>query len=184
MNWKTDYWMDRYSSLLKKGQDLPRSYDSPKQDAEFVLKQQMVFRNPETGKSRPGRITQEVYGSAAECLSCIRWYKIPSRLREITGLKHENDIESLLDAAGYRSSMVAEELFHMIDNCLKCHIITSADLNMIRKAYNGISGFKRLEEHRIASMGYACSKTENEEMLQNASSVRSLVRADYKAVAV
>ena len=154
MSWKTDHWMGRYSSLLEKGQDLPRGNDSTEQDAGFFLRQQTLFRNPETGKNRQGMVTEEVYGSAAECLSSIRWYKIPSRLREITGLNNENDIEKLLDAAGYRSSLVAEELFDMIDGCLKSHIITTADLDTIRKAYNGISGFRCPQEHRITEWGY------------------------------
>ncbi|MBD3277914.1 MAG: hypothetical protein GF388_06420 [Candidatus Aegiribacteria sp.] len=171
MSRKTDQWKDRYSSFLDENQEFPLGRESAGQNEGFVLKHQMVFTDRETGKIRQGLITEEVYGSAVECLSSIRWYKIPSKLREITGLYNENDIEKLLDAAGYRSSMVAEELFDMIDGCLKSHLITTSDLNMIRKAYNGISEFYRPKEQRILSMEYALS-------------IRSRVPAGYKALAV
>ena len=195
MKSKTDYWMDRYRSLLQNTEELPRSLDSLQQNEGFVLKQRVLFRNPETGKSRKGRTTEEVYESAAECLSCLRFYKIPSRLREITGLSDENNIEALLNDAGYRSSLIAEELFDTIDECLNSHIVTGSDLDIIRRAYNGISGFNHSEKHMIIEWGYAdsvvqsgnsktCSEPKDEAVQSSVLSLHSPVPVGIEAAAV
>jgi len=104
-------------------------------------------------KSWFSEYTDEKYHSIFDCLACYRWYIIPQRLRKAAGLPEETDIEVLLDSAGYATSLIAEELFSMLDICLESQRCSIKELDMIRQAYNGLSGFSDSLVLRIVKWG-------------------------------
>lgn len=117
-----------------------------------------TFRRNATGfgGSDHGLYVNQMFESVFECLACYRWFRIPERLLEICRdgwPEASRDIEALLDRAGYSASLIAEELFGMIDQCLESGVCTDHDLHAIRLAYNGLSGFDDPVVSRITSWG-------------------------------
>lgn len=95
--------------------------------------------SPEYGMMN--RYSDPEHGSQREFLANLRDVVIPEMLREVSGLRGETDLEVLLDGSGYSVSLVAEELIFMIDECIESKSFDSSDLDRIKQAYNGLSGF-------------------------------------------
>ncbi|MFO8184498.1 MAG: hypothetical protein R6U39_10025 [Candidatus Aegiribacteria sp.] len=91
--------------------------------------------------SGTGSYSQHVFQTPLEWLVNLRDVVLPEILREASGLRGETDLELLLDGSGYSVSLVAEELISMIDECIESKSFDSHSLEMIRRAYNGLSGF-------------------------------------------
>ncbi len=119
----------------------------------FFVRHHSFARSDILEKSWFSEYTDEKYDSAFDCLAYYRWYVIPEKIREVSGLWEETDLELLLDSAGYSTSLIAEELFRMIDVCLESGKCREEDLHRIRLAYNGLSGFQDDFIHRIAQWG-------------------------------
>ena len=111
--------------------------------------------------SRYNEYTDEMFDSPFECLAYYRQHVIPDKLREVSGLWEETDLELLLDSAGYSVSLIAEELFCMIDICLESGRCSGKDLQRIRQAYNGLSGFRDNCVHRITQWGSISNHAQN-----------------------
>ncbi len=119
----------------------------------FFVRHHSFARPDSREKGWFSEYTDEKYNSAFDCLAYYRWYVIPEKLREVSGLWEETDLELLLDNAGYSVSFIAEELFCMIDACLESGSCSEEDLDRIRLAYNGLSGFQDDFIQRIAQWG-------------------------------
>lgn len=108
----------------------------------FFVRHHSFVRSDILEKNWYSEYTDEMFDSLFDCLACYRWYVIPERLRDVSGLRDETDLELLLDRAGYSISLIAEELFCMIDTCLESGNCSEQDLHRIQLAYNGLSGFQ------------------------------------------
>ncbi|MEN8208864.1 MAG: hypothetical protein ABFR50_06405 [Candidatus Fermentibacteria bacterium] len=122
-------------------------------NAGFFVRHHSFARSDIQENSWFSEYTDEQYDSPFDCLAYYRWHVIPEKLREASGLRDETDLELLLDNAGYSASLIAEELFCMIDACLESGNCSEEDLQRIRLAYNGLSGFQDDYVHRIAQWG-------------------------------
>lgn len=111
----------------------------------------------------------EMYQSVIECIACYRYFKIPQRLRNASGKLHLTEVEDLLNSVDYSTSMITEELFYMLDMCLEKGICTRTELERIRLAYNGLSGFNDTYVIRIARWG--CSSRDRYDYPENAGSI-------------
>ncbi|GEM_PF-6950656 len=127
------------------------------QDNQFCARHHTARRTGSGfGGSEHGVFINEVFESVFECLAYYRWFRIPERLKDICmtrGTDSSGDIEILLDGAGYSASLIAEELFAMIDEYLEKGVCTEQDLHAVRMAYNGLSGFDDPIVSTIASWG-------------------------------
>ncbi len=126
----------------------------------FFVRHHSFARSDILEKSWTSEYTDEMFDSPFECLAYFRWHVIPDKLREVSGLWEEADLELLLDSAGYSTSLIAEELFCMIDICLESGRCSKKDLQRIRLAYNGLSGFQDDCVCRIAEWGNVSNHTE------------------------
>lgn len=99
--------------------------------------------------------SEHVFRSPLECLDNLRRMMIPEILREASGLAEEADLEVLLDGSGYSVSLVAEELLSMIDECIDSNSCRPRNLDRIKRAYNGLSGFDARVVRRISGWGIA-----------------------------
>jgi len=134
--------INRYRNLWVKYKDY-RSTLSVQDESKVFFARHFQFTGSESQKnSRYTGYSDDMYDSVFDCLACYRWYIIPDRLRRVSGLVHEIKIEKLLDAVGYSTSLIAEELFLMIDICLESGRCSGKDLQKIRLAFNGLSGFQ------------------------------------------
>jgi len=145
--------IDRYSNLWKRMEDYRSAVPVRSNSRAFISRLQMFSRSKLADKNRLSWYSDEIWDSIFDCLACYRWYIIPDRLRKASGLLEETDIEILLDAAGYSKSLIAEELFYMLDKCLKTGRCNEKDLERIRVAYNGLSGFQDCSVCRIVKWG-------------------------------
>ena len=127
----------------------------------FSVRHHSFARSDNLEKTWFSEYTDEIFDSPFECLAFYRWHVIPDKLREVSGLWEETDLELLLDSAGYSTSLIAEELFCMIDNCLESGQCSESDLNRIRLAYNGLSGFQDDFVSRIAQWGNVSNHLHN-----------------------
>lgn len=133
--------INRYRNLWIKMKDYRSVVSAEGKGNAFIARHHLSSRSEALDKSWFSEYTDEMYDSTLDCLACYRWYIIPERLREASGLQKETNLETLLDSAGYSTSLIAEELFSMIDACLESGRCSIEDLNRIRLAYNGLSGF-------------------------------------------
>jgi hypothetical protein len=157
MNPVTRRYVKRYRNLWKRGEAYSKAVSQDGIRAGFYARQHHFARSEASGKNRFSEYTEEKYDSVIECLACYRWFIIPDRLRQISGRYDLTSINELLDLAGYSTSLIAEELFCMIDSCLESGECLKSDLEMIRCAYNGLSGFEDLLINRITDWGPAGS---------------------------
>ncbi len=153
--------INRYRGLWER-QD---AYDSAGSDANmnksFFVRHHSFARSDILEKSWFSEYTDEMFDSPFDCLAYYRWRVIPDKLREVSGLREETDLEILLDSAGYSTSLIAEELFCMIDICLESGHCNENDLHRIRLAYNGLSGFQDNIILRIAQWGDVSKQVRN-----------------------
>lgn len=133
--------IDRYRNLWLQQEDYRSVVSNEGKGNAFIAGHHLFSRSEALDKNWLSEYTDEMYDSTLDCLACYRWYIIPERLREASGLQEETDLEALLDSAGYSTSLIAEELFSMIDACLESGRCSEDDLGRIRLAYNGLSGF-------------------------------------------
>jgi hypothetical protein len=119
----------------------------------FFARHHSFSRSDISSSTLSSECSDEMFDSVFDCLAYYRWYVIPRRLREVSGLPEETDIERLLDGSGYTTSLIAEELFKMIDICLETGQCTESDLDRIKVAYNGLSGFQDYQISRIQQWG-------------------------------
>lgn len=133
--------IDRYRNLWTKMKDYRSVVSTEGKSNAFTARHHLFSKSEVLDKSWFSEYTDEMYDSTLDCLACYRWYIIPERLREASGLQKETNLEALLDSAGYSTSLIAEELFSMIDACLESGRCSEKDLKRIRLAYNGLSGF-------------------------------------------
>lgn len=147
--------IEHYKNLWTGMADYGSVISSFPEGKDFFVRHHSFVRSDIKEKSRYYEYTDEMYDSLFDCLACYRWYVIPDRLREVSRLFEENDLEILLDSSGYSTSLIAEELFCMIDNCLESGHCSEEDLHRIRMAYNGLSGFQDDVVCRIAQWGNA-----------------------------
>lgn len=145
--------INRYKDLWERME----GYDSAGSDANmnksFFVRHHSAARSDILEKSWFSEYTDEMFDSPFDCLAFYRWYVIPIKLQEVSGLHEETDLELLLDSAGYSTSLIAEELFCMIDTCLESGHCSENDLHRIRLAYNGLSGFQDDIIRSIAQWG-------------------------------
>ncbi|MCD4846934.1 MAG: hypothetical protein K8R76_01940 [Candidatus Aegiribacteria sp.] len=153
MNPVTRRYVKRYRNLWKRGEAYRKAVSQDSIRAGFYARQHRFARSEAMGKNYFSEYTEEKYDSVTECLACYRWFIIPDRLRQASGRFDVTSIDELLDLAGYSKSLIAEELFHMIDSCLESGVCLKSDLEMIRCAYNGLSGFEDLFVNRITDWG-------------------------------
>ncbi|MCK5064831.1 MAG: hypothetical protein KAQ97_06085 [Candidatus Fermentibacteraceae bacterium] len=153
MNPITRRYIKRYTNLWKQGESYSKIISRTGIHARFYARQHRFTQPEALGKSWFSEHTIEKYDSAIECLACYRWFIIPEHLRQASGRYDLKNIDELLDLAGYSKSLIAEELFFMIDSCLESGICLKSDLEMIRRAYNGLSGFEDLFINRITDWG-------------------------------
>ena len=146
-------YVNRYRGYWERqeGFDSPVLENSRKEG--FFVRCHSFTRSDILEKSWFSEYTDEMFDSPFDCLACYRWFAIPEKLREVSGLLEETDLELLLNSAGYSTSLIAEELFCMIDICLESGNCSENDLHRIRLAYNGLSGFQDSIVHRIAQWG-------------------------------
>lgn len=147
--------IEHYKKLWTGMADYGSVISSSPEGREFLVRHHSFFRSDIKEKSRYHEYTDEMYDSLYDFLACYRWYVIPGRLREVSGLSDETDLEILLDSSGYSASLIAEELFCMIDDCLESGHCSEKELHRIRLAYNGLSGFQDDVVCRIAQCGNA-----------------------------
>ena len=145
--------IDRYSGLWERMEDYRSAAKTGSSGRAFISRLQLFSRSKHSENNRLSWYTDEIWNSVFDCLACYRWYIIPDRLRKASGLLEETDIEILLNAAGYSKSLIAEELFYMLDGCLKAGRCSEVDLERIRIAYNGLSGFHDCSTCRIVKWG-------------------------------
>lgn len=145
--------IDRYKNLWARMEDYHSVVSNKGEGKAFTARHHLFSRSEILEKNWVSEYTDEMYDSIFDCLACYRWYKIPERLQNASGLQDETDIEILLDSAGYSTSLIAEELFSMIDTCLESGSCSENDLHRIRLAYNGLSGFKDIFVCRIVKWG-------------------------------
>ena len=145
--------IDRYRNLWVKMEDYRSVVSAEGKGKAFIARHHLFSKSEVHDKSWFSEYIDEMYDSSLDCLACYRWYIIPERLRDASGLRKENDLEILLDGAGYSTSLIAEELFSMIDACLESGNCSEEDLNRIRLAYNGLSGFKDIFMCKIVKWG-------------------------------
>ncbi len=127
----------------------------------FSVRHHSFARSDNLEKSWFSEYTDEFFDSPFDCLAYYRSFVIPEKLREASGLWEETDLELLLDSSGYSTSLIAEELFCMIDNCLEAGQCSEKDLTRIRLAYNGLSGFQDHYVSRIAQWGNVSNPVQN-----------------------
>ncbi|NOQ23685.1 MAG: hypothetical protein GQ565_13695 [Candidatus Aegiribacteria sp.] len=153
--------VNRYRGFWERqeGYDSAVSEDGMKKG--FFVRHHSFARSDIQEKSWFSEYTDEMYDSVLDCLAYYRWYIIPGKLREASGLREETDLELLLDSAGYSASLIAEELFCMIDKCLESGCCSENDLHRIRLAYNGLSGFKDTFVCRIVQWGDITNHIQN-----------------------
>lgn len=101
--------------------------------------------------------SRENFASALDCLADLRERRIPSLLREATGLHRERDMERLLDSCSYPVAFVAEELLGMIEDCFTTGTCSPEDLRKMREVYNALSSFHEGPSRRISSWGHLSS---------------------------
>lgn len=123
----------------------------------FCARHHAFRRHPGwSGAREHGVFINETFESVMECLAYYRWFRIPQRLRALragSGVPVSADIEELLDASGYSVSLTVEELFHMLDECLRSGSASPEDLQRMRQAYNGIGGFDEPTRAEIVCWG-------------------------------
>ncbi len=145
--------IDRYRNLWVQKEDYHSVVSAEGEGKVFISRHHLFSRSEALDKNWFSEYTDEMYDSTLDCLACYRWYIIPERLREASGLREETDLETLLDSVGYSTSLIAEELFSMIDACLESGSCSEDDLSRVRLAYNGLSGFQDIFVCRIAQWG-------------------------------
>ncbi len=145
--------INRYKDLWERMEGYDPVISKESTNNSFFVRHHSAARSDILEKSWFSEYTDEMYDSVSDCLACFRWYVIPERLREVSGLLEETDLEILLDNAGYSASLIAEELFSMIDKCLESGSCSDNDLHRIRLAYNGLSGYQDDIVRRIAQWG-------------------------------
>ncbi len=153
MNPVTRRYIRQYRNLWKRSETYSKVVSRAGINTGFYSRLHHFTRSEALGKNWFSEYTEEKYDSVIECLACYRWFIIPDRLRQASGRYDSNSIDELLDLAGYSTSLIAEELFYMIDSCLESGICLNSDLEMIRCAYNGLSGFEDLYVNRITDWG-------------------------------
>lgn len=146
-------YVNHYRNLWIGMADYGSVVSSSPEGKAFFTRHHSFAKSDILEKSWYSEYTYEMYDSIFDCLACYRWYVIPEKLREVSGLWEETDLELLLDSAGYSASLIAEELFCMIDKCLESGCCSGNDLNRIRQAYNGLSGFQDDFVSRIVQWG-------------------------------
>ncbi|MCK5116221.1 MAG: hypothetical protein KAR44_06445 [Candidatus Aegiribacteria sp.] len=171
-------YVNRYRRLRarQEGYSSAVSEDSTKKG--FFVRHHSFTRSDIFEKSWFSEYTDEVFASPFDCLAFYRWYVIPEKLREVSGLSKETDLELLLDRAGYSTSLIAEELFCMIDICLESGHCSKTDLHRIRLAYNGLTGFQDDYVRRIAQWGNVSNYAQNSspEVFYTGCSSKSLIQ--------
>ncbi len=153
MNPVTRHYVNRYRNLWKLGESHGGIISQARIRVGFYARQHRFAKSEALEKNWFSEYTEENYDSVIECLACYRWFIIPDRLRQSSGRYDLTDIDELLNLAGYSTSLIAEELFCMIDSCLESGVCQSSDLEMIRTAYNGLSGFEDQFINRITEWG-------------------------------
>lgn len=153
MNPITRRYIRQYTNLWKRGESYNIVISRAGIHTGFYARQHRFTRPEALGNNWFSEYTEEKYDSAIECLACYRWFIIPDRLRQASGRYDLKSIDELLNLAGYSTSLIAEELFFMIDSCLESGVCLKSDLEMIRRAYNGLSGFEDLFVNRITDWG-------------------------------
>ena len=153
MNPVTSRYIKKYRNLWKQGETYGEVVSRDGFSVGFHARQHHFARSEALGKNWFSEYTEEKYDSVIECLACYRWFIIPDRLKQASGRYDLTSIDELLDLAGYSTSLIAEELFYMIDSCLESGVCLKNDLEMIRCAYNGLSGFEDLFINRITDWG-------------------------------
>ena len=153
MKCEIKHYVDYYRNQWKDMADYGSVVSSSPEGKVFFVRHHSFARSDILEKNWYSEYTDEMYDSSFDCLACYRWYVIPERLREVSGLREETDLELLLDSAGYTASLIAEELFCMIDMCLESGCCSEKDLHRIQLAYNGLSGFQDAFVCRIAQWG-------------------------------
>lgn len=153
MNPVTRRCINRYRNLWKRGETYSKVVSRNGIRAGFYARQHHFARSEALGKNWFSEYTEEKYDSTIECLACYRWFIIPDRLRQISGRYDLDSIDELLNLTGYTTSLIAEELFCLIDFCLESGVCLNSDLEMIRRAYNGLSGFEDHFVNRITDWG-------------------------------
>jgi len=146
-------YVEHYKILWTEMADRGSAISSSTEGKTFYARHHSFARSDNLEKYWYSEYTDEMYDSVFDCLTCYRWYVIPERLRVVSGLREETDLELLLDSAGYSASFIAEELFCMIDMCLESGCCTENDLHRIRQAYNGLSGYQDDYVSRIVHWG-------------------------------
>jgi len=122
------------------------------------------------GARRHGVFINETFDSVMECLACYRWFRVPLRLRALrsgSGAPPDRNVEELLDRAGYSISLVVEELFGMLDECLGGGVCTGEDLERIRLAYNGIGDLRDPARAEIVCWGPVAEVLANSSLHDN-----------------
>lgn len=153
MNSEIRKYINYYKGLWAEMVDYGSVVSSCPESRGFFVRHHSFARSDVLEKNWYSEYTDEMYNSPFDCLACYRWYVIPERLREVSGLPEETDLDLLLDSAGYSTSLIAEELFCMIDLCLDSGCCSENGLHRIRQAYNGLSGFQDDYISRIAQWG-------------------------------
>ncbi len=154
-------YVNHYRRLWERQGDYSSVIAEDSSEKGFFVRRHSFTRSDILEKSWFSEYTDEAFASPFDCLACYRWYVIPEKLREVSGLWDEADLELLLDSAGYSTSLIAEELFCMIDICLESGHCSENDLHRIRLAYNGLSGFQDDYIRRIAQWGNAGRKDDS-----------------------
>lgn len=130
-------------------------YDNRGSTAGFFLRHRLLETVADgSGSSRLRHIT-DYFDSPMECLSAMRTTFIPDRLREVSGLHDETDLDVLLESAGYSVSLAAESLIEMVDECLSASSCTPDELRRIKTAYNRVSVFGPPQRHLISDWGHS-----------------------------
>ncbi len=145
--------VNHYKNLWTNMADYGSVISSSPKGKAFFVRHHFFARADDLEKSWYSEYTNEMYDSVFDCLACYRWYVIPEKLREVSGFREETDLEHLLDSAGYSASLIAEELFCMIDTCLESGCCSEDDLHRIQLAYNGLSGYQDEFVSRIVQWG-------------------------------
>ncbi|MCD4701238.1 MAG: hypothetical protein K8S24_05200 [Candidatus Aegiribacteria sp.] len=153
MNREIREQINHYKGLWAEMADYGSVISSCPESKGFFVRRHSFARSDILENNWYSEYTDEMYDSPFDCLACYRWYVIPERLREASGLSEETDLDLLLDGAGYSASLIAEELFCMIDLCLDSGCCSENGLHRIRQAYNGLSGFQDDFVSRIVQWG-------------------------------
>lgn len=119
----------------------------------FVVRHHSFAKGSPPGNDGISSYSEHLFRSPVECLVNLRDVVIPEMLREASGLHEEADLEVLLDGSGYSVSLVAEELIAMIDECIDSKSCRPRNLERIKRAYNGLSGFDAPMVRRITGWG-------------------------------